>query len=253
MGFYLRKSFSFGPVRLNLSKSGLGASLGVKGLRIGTGPRGAYLHAGREGLYFRQSLRSGATGPVDGKSTIEPLAGPSGLSDSDALMWGGFLFAVAFIVVGQAEPNLAPTFIPLGGVSFLVGVISLWANTRYRRRLAAAVRQRRQDEVERDGLAERYKAVLQQISKGEDPAIVVDIRQLRADPQFPRTAFGEEERRAYREALSWDLTQQASGAASRAWGAQVAKALSLDMRAAFDVSAGHVSGGVALRPRRSHA
>ncbi len=54
MGWYLRKSFSFGPLRLNLSKSGLGYSFGVKGARIGTGPRGDYIHMGRYGLYYRQ-------------------------------------------------------------------------------------------------------------------------------------------------------------------------------------------------------
>lgn len=58
MGWYLRKSFGIGPLRLNLSKSGLGLSGGVKGLRVGTGPRGSYLHGGREGLYFRKSLRT---------------------------------------------------------------------------------------------------------------------------------------------------------------------------------------------------
>lgn len=56
MGWYLRKSFSAGPVRFNLSKSGIGTSFGVKGARISMGPRGAYLHAGRGGLYFRESL-----------------------------------------------------------------------------------------------------------------------------------------------------------------------------------------------------
>lgn len=59
MGFYLRKSFRAGPIRLNLSKSGLGISAGVKGLRVGTGPRGSYVHAGRGGLYFRQTLGNG--------------------------------------------------------------------------------------------------------------------------------------------------------------------------------------------------
>ncbi len=54
MGFYIRKAFSFGPLRLNLSKGGLGISVGVKGLRIGAGPRGTYLHAGRGGLYVRE-------------------------------------------------------------------------------------------------------------------------------------------------------------------------------------------------------
>src|SRR5713226_5821222 len=58
MGFYLRKSVGFGPFRLNLSRSGLGASFGVKGARIGVGPKGMYIHAGRGGLYYRQSLGS---------------------------------------------------------------------------------------------------------------------------------------------------------------------------------------------------
>jgi Protein of unknown function (DUF4236) len=56
MGFYIRKSFSAGPIRLNLSRSGLGASFGVKGARIGVGPRGTYVHMGRGGLYYRQTL-----------------------------------------------------------------------------------------------------------------------------------------------------------------------------------------------------
>ena len=57
MGFYIRKSFSEGPIRINLSKSGLGVSAGVRGARIGVGPRGAYVAGGRGGLYFRQNLK----------------------------------------------------------------------------------------------------------------------------------------------------------------------------------------------------
>jgi hypothetical protein len=49
MPFYLRKSISAGPFRFNLSSSGIGLSVGVKGVRIGTGPRGHYVHAGRGG------------------------------------------------------------------------------------------------------------------------------------------------------------------------------------------------------------
>jgi hypothetical protein len=56
MPFYLRKSISAGPFRFNLSKSGVGLSVGVKGLRVGTGPRGHYVQAGRDGLYYRASL-----------------------------------------------------------------------------------------------------------------------------------------------------------------------------------------------------
>jgi hypothetical protein len=57
VGFYIRKGFSFGPLRLNLSRSGLGASFGVTGARIGIKPSGStYLHVGRAGLYYRQTL-----------------------------------------------------------------------------------------------------------------------------------------------------------------------------------------------------
>src|SRR5438094_9992870 len=46
-----------GPLRLNLSNSGLGLSLGVPGLHVGSGPRGRYLRAGipGTGIYYRKS------------------------------------------------------------------------------------------------------------------------------------------------------------------------------------------------------
>lgn len=57
MGFYIRKAFSLGPLRLNLSRSGLGASFGVTGARIGIKADGStYVHVGRGGLYYRQTL-----------------------------------------------------------------------------------------------------------------------------------------------------------------------------------------------------
>lgn len=59
MGFYLRKSFKAGPFRLNLSKSGIGTSFGIKGLRYGINAKGQeYIHAGRYGAYYRKNLRS---------------------------------------------------------------------------------------------------------------------------------------------------------------------------------------------------
>lgn len=61
MGFYIRKSISVGPFRFNLSKSGIGVSAGVKGLRFGTGPRGNYVHMGRGGLYYRKTFPSAIT------------------------------------------------------------------------------------------------------------------------------------------------------------------------------------------------
>lgn len=56
MGFYFRKSINFGGVRFNFSKSGIGASVGIKGFRIGTSPRGNYIHMGRNGIYYRAAL-----------------------------------------------------------------------------------------------------------------------------------------------------------------------------------------------------
>lgn len=67
MAWYLRKSVSVGPIRFNLSKSGVGASVGVTGFRIGMRPDGSsYVHAGRHGLYMREELggRRGGNQPV---------------------------------------------------------------------------------------------------------------------------------------------------------------------------------------------
>ena len=80
MGFYLRKSFRAGPIRFNLSKSGIGASLGVTGARVGLSSQGrAYVHGGRGGVYYRKTLgggrrRQGDPAGVDGPSTPELVA-----------------------------------------------------------------------------------------------------------------------------------------------------------------------------------
>jgi len=54
--FYIKKSINVGPLRFNLSKSGIGTSVGIKGFRIGSGPKGNYVHMGKNGLYYRKSL-----------------------------------------------------------------------------------------------------------------------------------------------------------------------------------------------------
>jgi hypothetical protein len=40
VGFYYRKSVNLGSFRVNLSKSGVGYSIGGRGFRVGTTPRG---------------------------------------------------------------------------------------------------------------------------------------------------------------------------------------------------------------------
>jgi hypothetical protein len=65
MGFFFRKSVRFGPMRLNFSKSGVGASIGVKGARVTASSRGStYVTVGTNGFYYRQTLtrhRSGTS------------------------------------------------------------------------------------------------------------------------------------------------------------------------------------------------
>src|ERR1051326_5485166 len=71
MGWYLRKSFGKGPFRLNLSKSGLGYSFGVRGARIGVNARGTYVRLGRGGVYYQKYLDTNPTSP---SPTPAPLA-----------------------------------------------------------------------------------------------------------------------------------------------------------------------------------
>lgn len=59
MGWFLRKSIRLGPLRLNLSKRGLGGSVGIKGLRAGLDASGKpYVAGGRRGIYFRERIQT---------------------------------------------------------------------------------------------------------------------------------------------------------------------------------------------------
>lgn len=75
MSFYIRKSVKFGPIRFNISKSGVGVSAGVKGARIATGPSGTYVHLGRNGIYYRQK--------IDGSVPHSESSTPKGSGTSD--------------------------------------------------------------------------------------------------------------------------------------------------------------------------
>ena len=59
MGIRYRKSFSIGNLfRINLSKSGVGFSFGVKGLRFGKNSRGKkYIRGGAKGFYFDEYIK----------------------------------------------------------------------------------------------------------------------------------------------------------------------------------------------------
>ena len=71
MGYFFRRSMSFGPFRLNFSKSGLGASVGVPGARLTMRPSGStYVTVGRHGFYH-----AGVT--FNGASQTTTLNGPT--------------------------------------------------------------------------------------------------------------------------------------------------------------------------------
>ena len=59
MGMSFRKSKNFGPIRVNVSKSGVGGSVGPKGARAGITSTGStYVRGGSNGVYFHQNLRT---------------------------------------------------------------------------------------------------------------------------------------------------------------------------------------------------
>jgi hypothetical protein len=98
MGLFFRRSTRVGPFRLNFSRSGVGASVGVKGARVTVTPRGTtYVTVGSHGLYYRKTLSnrggprpahpSGPTPsypPVDLTKGVIASAGSSEFVDSSS-------------------------------------------------------------------------------------------------------------------------------------------------------------------------
>jgi hypothetical protein len=72
MGFYIRKAFNFGPLRVNLAKSGIGVSFGVKSVRISMGKKGAYFHKGRYSLYYWERIGSHRIKPRQADISTHP-------------------------------------------------------------------------------------------------------------------------------------------------------------------------------------
>lgn len=80
MGFFFRRSASFGPLRFNFSKSGVGASVGVKGARLTMTPTGTtYITVGSHGLYYREVI----SGPQEDARTPPPCVGPATSTPED--------------------------------------------------------------------------------------------------------------------------------------------------------------------------
>src|ERR1035441_5416731 len=84
MGYFFRRSARIGPFRLNLSKSGVGASVGVKGARLTMTPRGTtYITVGSHGFYYRETI-SNKKGTHENRLPSPP-PGPSPSVASDEI------------------------------------------------------------------------------------------------------------------------------------------------------------------------
>ncbi len=60
MAWGFRRSIGIGPLRINFSKSGIGASVGVRGARVGVNSRGkGYSHLSAGGFFVRNRIGAG--------------------------------------------------------------------------------------------------------------------------------------------------------------------------------------------------
>jgi Protein of unknown function (DUF4236) len=138
MGWYLRKSFGFGPLRVNLSKSGIGYSVGVPGARIGANSRGTYIRMGRGGVYYQKYLQTNAGTPqsqpvpVQPQLTSEPelanviqTASASSLQDSSA---NELLQEITF---HYRKTNITPVMMVVVGLvlgAAMLASLPIWAD-----------------------------------------------------------------------------------------------------------------------------
>lgn len=119
MGWGFRRSVKLGPLRLNLSKSGIGYSVGVRGFRVGKDAKGrSYTSASipGTGLYSRNYSGSapGASSPggiVQAPSGTEQRGGGNGRAVVLAFLAGGVLTLI-LVSLFSSRPVPAPAPAP---------------------------------------------------------------------------------------------------------------------------------------------
>lgn len=105
MGFSFRKSVKIGPVRLNVSKSGVGMSVGVPGARIGINSKGkVYGSAGVKGLTYRTQLSPTAKRKKTSENVTEIEEIPLGVEHKHdsikiCLIVSGLIFVFSFVIL----------------------------------------------------------------------------------------------------------------------------------------------------------
>lgn len=109
MAWRFRKSIKLGPLRLNLSKYGVGTSIGVRGFRIGTDAKGRSYTAASipgTGLYSRTYSSQGRAAGGDAAGTPGAATG----NGTGRLALG--MLALAFVAGGLVVFMLMPRTLP---------------------------------------------------------------------------------------------------------------------------------------------
>jgi hypothetical protein len=98
MGWGIRRSVTFGPLRVNLSNSGIGYSVGTRGFRLGKDAKGRKYRAMSipgTGIYRRDYLstpkHSNSAAPAPIQSPVPANTGPHGVRRSLPYIAGGVL------------------------------------------------------------------------------------------------------------------------------------------------------------------
>jgi len=122
MGMYLRKTKKIGILNINMSKSGIGWSVGPRGMRIGHGPRGTYVRGGRGPIRYQKTLKSsGSTSRTRTTSSraTSVASAPAVKAPRTKSRARLFLFiAVGCLVIGSA--NKSTSAFLLIGIALLV-------------------------------------------------------------------------------------------------------------------------------------
>ena len=147
MGLNFRKSKSIFPgVKLNLSKSGIGVSAGMKGARISRSATGRKTVSGGipgSGVSYRKSIKSGRSNSSASHEDLEFIQVPRlTLSESMRSLRWLFLMFVSILVVGSTSSS--SSF--LGTLFSVIAVASLILYLRESKRLKRILEERRQSE-----------------------------------------------------------------------------------------------------------
>jgi cold shock CspA family protein len=121
MSFYKRRAIRLGPVRLSLTRWGLGLSFARAETRLALGPRSTYVQMDHDGLSYRQRLDAhGHQRAIDLESEARRAAGDS---ESRELATSSSREIISQINARAAQHSRAPLFIVLAVIALPITVI----------------------------------------------------------------------------------------------------------------------------------